>query len=435
MTHLLLDVTHQCATAMNSLTDANPVFLTTDEKADLIRHCLALESAATELRLRTMLDADDLVEESGCRDIGQWLTVNTGMNRTTAAADTRLAGVLSRYPHLGAAMAEGRVTRDQAGVIGRALDRLPDDLDPDRLDEAERYLVAQARHFGPHDLAALGEKVLEVVAPEDYDALEARRLLRQDEAARRNERLALKARGDGMTRISGLMLDDAAVRFATILYAFTNPRRPGADRDVFDPPVGIAAMPYPQRAAEGFRLLLESWDPNRLPVHGGDMTTVVVAVTLDQLRTELATATLVNASDDDAGEAKIPASEARRLACNARIVPVVLGSAGEVLDLGRSARLFSRSQQRALVIRDRTCRSEGCHIPGTWSEAHHWLPWSEGGATDLANAVLLCSHHHHLVHHPDWSAPVLGGSRQPGSASTASSSRDTWVVTLKVSAA
>jgi len=59
------------------------------------------------------------------------------------------------------------------------------------------------------------------------------------------------------------------------------------------------------------------------------------------------------------------------------------------------------------VVRDRTCRAEGCDIPGTWAEAHHWIPWSQGGRTDLTNAVLLCSHHHHRVHDPRFAADRL----------------------------
>src|SRR5690606_6958706 len=92
------------------------------------------------------------------------------------------------------------------------------------------------------------------------------------------------------------------------------------------------------------------------------------------------------------------AAQARRLACSARIIPAVLGSNSEILDLGRGQRLFSKAQRRALLPRDKTCRAQGCDIPGTWSEAHHMVPWSQGGATDLENSALLCSKHHHRAH-------------------------------------
>ena len=53
------------------------------------------------------------------------------------------------------------------------------------------------------------------------------------------------------------------------------------------------------------------------------------------------------------------------------------------------------------MLRDRTCRAEGCEIPGTWAEAHHWIPWAKLGTTNLDDGVLLCSHHHHRVHQED----------------------------------
>jgi hypothetical protein len=85
----------------------------------------------------------------------------------------------------------------------------------------------------------------------------------------------------------------------------------------------------------------------------------------------------------------------------------VLGGRGEILDLGRARRLFTPAQRKALILRDRTCRAEGCDIPGTWAEAHHWIPWNVGGKTDLRNGILLCSHHHHLVHDPRFAADRL----------------------------
>jgi hypothetical protein len=92
------------------------------------------------------------------------------------------------------------------------------------------------------------------------------------------------------------------------------------------------------------------------------------------------------------------AEEARRLACTAQIIPAVLGGDSEVLDLGRTRRLFSPAQRKALRLRDQRCRGEGCTIPATWTEAHHLESWHTGGPTDLANAILLCSHHHHRAH-------------------------------------
>ena len=102
------------------------------------------------------------------------------------------------------------------------------------------------------------------------------------------------------------------------------------------------------------------------------------------------------------------AAQARRLACTAQIIPVVLGGKSEVLNLGRSRRLFSSAQRKAMAIRDRRCRAENCEIPAAWCEAHHAeRPWASGGRTDLKDGVLLCPFHHHKAHDPAWTAARL----------------------------
>jgi hypothetical protein len=80
----------------------------------------------------------------------------------------------------------------------------------------------------------------------------------------------------------------------------------------------------------------------------------------------------------------------------------VLGTAGEVLDLGRGSRLPSPALRRALVLRDRGCRFPGCDRPPQWTDAHHIQPWATGGPTTLPNLILLCRHHHTLVHEGGW---------------------------------
>lgn len=96
--------------------------------------------------------------------------------------------------------------------------------------------------------------------------------------------------------------------------------------------------------------------------------------------------------------ARISPDEARRLACNAGIVPVVLGSRSEPLDLGREARLHNTAQRRALALQHDACAAEGCERPFAWCDIHHREPWSQGGRTDLDNALPLCGHHHRRAH-------------------------------------
>jgi hypothetical protein len=100
------------------------------------------------------------------------------------------------------------------------------------------------------------------------------------------------------------------------------------------------------------------------------------------------------------------------MACDARVLPAVLGGDGQVLDLGRSRRLFTGPIRRALILRDRGCAFPGCDRPPRWAEAHHLTGWADGGETSLANACLLCRHHHRTVHHGGWQVR-LGSDGRP----------------------
>ncbi|MDT0212454.1 DUF222 domain-containing protein [Rothia sp. ARF10] len=94
----------------------------------------------------------------------------------------------------------------------------------------------------------------------------------------------------------------------------------------------------------------------------------------------------------------LSAGTVRRLACDADVIPVVLGAQGEVLDVGRAARLFTRAQRRALTHRDGGCTWPGCDAPAAWVRAHHVVHWVDGGRSDIDNAALLCQRHHTHVH-------------------------------------
>jgi hypothetical protein len=102
----------------------------------------------------------------------------------------------------------------------------------------------------------------------------------------------------------------------------------------------------------------------------------------------------------------VSVSEARRLACNAGLLPMVLGGQSKVLDLGMSQRLFDRYQRIALARRDGGCVFYTCDRPPAWSQAHHVVKWSAGGPTDLANGALLCGFHHRLAHQGEWQVVI-----------------------------
>ena len=225
---------------------------------------------------------------------------------------------------------------------------MPDELGDDLVVKAEAYLVEQAAVFGPRELRHLGRGVLEHLAPEVADEAEYQRLLAEETRAQAATRLSFRPRGDGSTDLHARVPDHVANRLRTYLDAYTSPRRT---------PLGeVDQLPVARRRGEAFVAFLENLPDTGLPVHGGTTTSVMVTLDLDTLLTGIGVATT---STGD----RVTAEQARRLACQARIIPVVLGRKGEVLDLGRSARLFSPAQRKAMAIRDTRVHHRGLLDP------------------------------------------------------------------------
>jgi len=396
--HPILACAEQVMSVVGGVRQVQPVFMSPVDKTAAVVELGRAISALQELQLRVLASAEDVAMSAGARDVGSWAAFLTHADPAVGRADARLAEALDRsWGRVAAGMATGMVAPAQARVVVHALEALPDHLDPDIVVKAEAQLVAWCGEFNPTQLRRLGRHILDVVAPEIADAEEAKRLEDEEQAAREKCRLSFKPTGDGSTRIFGLLPDPDADRLRTYLEAFTSPRKTEGT---------LAAgeedrIPYARKLGQAFCALLEHLDPKKLPAHGGDATTVMVTITLDSLRAELGTGAIV-------GGEPLSATAIRRLACQADIIPVVLGGKGEILDLGRSRRLFSPAQRKAMRLRDQRCRAEGCSIPARWCEAHHQTkPWSQGGKTDLDDGILHCKWHHHRAHDPRYHAEKL----------------------------
>ncbi|MBZ5739677.1 HNH endonuclease signature motif containing protein [Nocardioides mangrovi] len=155
---------------------------------------------------------------------------------------------------------------------------------------------------------------------------------------------------------------------------------------------------------QAFSELIMRYPKDKLPKTGGLNATLLVTITEDSLMGRLEQAgTILDTSD------RISPALARQLACEAGVLPVVLGGESEVLDLGREQRLHSQAQRIAIAIKQQgQCAAEGCDRT-TGLHAHHATPWAKGGRTDLANAIGLCHWHHmkahdtgyDMTHHPN----------------------------------
>ena len=153
--------------------------------------------------------------------------------------------------------------------------------------------------------------------------------------------------------------------------------------------------------------MIESYPAEHLPTTGGCSATVVVTMTLEQLLADLHEAGVCTL--DTGG--RISATEARRLACTAGIIPMVLGGTGQVLDVGRRRRLHTEPMRLAMGVRDGGCTALGCETPPGRCHAHHDTPWSEGGTTTIATGRLLCPHHHRRIHDPKYETRRTPGGK------------------------
>jgi len=225
-----------------------------------------------------------------------------------------------------------------------------------------------------------------------------------DRARRLRERryLTLTRRADGMTRLDGLLDPESAAIVSAAYDAATSPRRGGprfvdaeeraaADRVVADErSIGQIAL---DTFVDLVRVGSEA-DPGRLL--GGARHAVRVLVTARDLAAGDGQGFLAGQPEP------VAVSTVQRAVCDTGILPIEFSDDLEPLRLGRQRRLFSARQRSALEARDAGCRFPECDRPASWCESHHIVPWSKGGVTDTSDGVLLCRHHHLLVHDNGW---------------------------------
>ena len=352
-------------------------------------------AGVSELRLRLIAAADvaDVAASDGATSTAAWLAYGDRVDHAAAAADVALAKLLDRCCEATrAALGAGRINPPQAQVITRAVDDLPASIgDSDRL-RAETHLVSEATNFAPRQLRNLGRWIVEVIDPDAADEREGKALEAEEERARRMSSLTTRRLGDGTTRGAFRLPDAQADMLRAWCEGVSAPRRGG----LIDPDTdGEEDVPYTVRMGRALGALAEHLPLDGFSSQGAIPITLTVDIDFDKLRDRLGAAVL-------SSDTRMSASQARRLACNAGLLPMVLNGSSRILDLGTSARLYDRYGRIALGHRDKGCIWPGCDRPPAWCEAHHITPWAESGRTDLSNGCLLCVTHHHMAHGGDW---------------------------------
>ena len=403
--HPVVDFAHRLRERLDSVAKVPLWSMTEEQQRDALTTLAQAEAQLDALKLGLLAEADrsGATTETGAGTAADWIAIETRQVRRDARSDLRLAQAVERHEVLSAAMADGKVNVAQARAIVAALDRLPTTGDfavgAEQRTEAETYLVSLADDHDATALRILGGRIFEVIAPDLAERFDGRALEAEEARALRRTTFTMFEDDEGTCHGRFRIPAAQGQMLTKMILAICSPTRSASDTSSgIDPD-----LPTPVRHGIALTQLIESIPASALPRTGGCDATVVVTMTLDQLLADLDQAGVCTLDTGD----RISAAQARRLACRAGIIPVVLDGRSQVLDVGRKRRLHTQPMRMTMAVRDGGCTAEGCETPPGLCHAHHEVPWSEGGGTSVDAGRLLCPHHHRRIHDPRFAVSRL----------------------------
>lgn len=333
----------------------------------------------------TSVTANDL---SNLHDLDEQSTDNTNPGRDSGLTDqTDVGASTSDHDESTVILHPG-----QAEAIVSALEQIPARalVPVEDLLAVEAEMVAAARHASPRGLRKLGARVRDLL---DADGPEP-----EEEKAAAAQALWTTASGKGV-RFGGFLANENAELFRTLIEAGARPQK--TPQGKLDP------RSRTQRQGDALVTVLHAAAANGggMPAHGGIKPHIAVTIGLDELRAAGAKAT----GEVTFGEG-LSAAAVRRLACDAGIIPIVLGSESEPLDVGREQRYVTPAIRRALIARDGGCVIPGCGAPPGQCDAHHVVHWADGGDTAVGTCALVCKPHHRAIHRDEWQVEIEDGT-------------------------
>jgi hypothetical protein len=301
--------------------------------------------------------------------------------------------VTEPQPASGRELRAGQISWRHAQVVDQTLQQVP----LARRGEAEQTLVAHAQQLDPGQLRRVGERLIHCFDRDHADEQAIRRLERRG--------LSVAETYDGMVSVNGLLDPTTGATLLTALNAQMRPETPadGAPRDIRTPA---------QRRADALGEICSEWLSS--------VNTATVGGVRPHLSVIVDHATLASQRGDGASVAPaqlgwvgpVTASEAQLIGCDATVSRIVMDGESQVIDVGRATRTIPPALRRAVVARDRTCVAPGCDRLPEHCDVHHVIFWEHGGETSLENTVLLCRHHHRMVHLRDWRVVVDTSGRR-----------------------
>ncbi len=359
-------------------------------------------SAAQTYRLQVLarLDETGHAKKAGARHTAELVSRRHRLNPADVKRDLKFVEDLPKYPAVTAALPDPYadtdtesgpgatvpvlLSLDQARAIINALNKVPRTVPVEDLQVAEEQMVEAARHLCPGDLRILGQQVVNTL---DTDGVEP-----SEDRAYERERLWLNP-VDGGVKFGGFLAAEHAELLQTSIHKLSKPHKT-VDGDL-DP------RPRDKRQADSLVMILEAAAGNT----GGSPGVPHVTVTIDfedlKNRTSGAVGELVFGSN-------LSAAAVRRMACDAAILPIVLGSNSQPLDVGTEQRFATGPIRRALINRDKGCII--CKAPPPHCHAHHIVHWADGGPTSIDNLALFCGHDHDAVHKGVYTVTIINGT-------------------------
>ena len=340
-------------------------------------------------RLFTLADRLDAVIQGAIEQIqwsgASWDAANLGPRRWMiehcrrvpgeAQVRAKVAERIIEHPDSRAAHSAGRVNLSHLKIITSTVRNLPE---ADR-DTAEEILLRAAEHVDPNTLARLARELEATVAPD-----------REEERAKRryaSRYLTVASTFAGMVHLTGLLDAETGAAVQAALTSLTAPQ--GED----DP------RSAGQRRADALGMLARhALASEQLPEVNGSKPLIQITIDWDTLHTGIGTGRIGSPGHD----LPLDVDTIRRLACDATILPVILGGPSGVLDIGRASKTWPLAIRRAAALRDHGCTFPGCRAPIVFCELHHIQHWIDLGPTSLFNATHLCVRHHQIVHNKGW---------------------------------
>ena len=318
--------------------------------------------------------------------------VRVGALMTSPVADARPSAPW--LVQVTAAVTAGKLSLGAADAIRIGLGEPDNDVAADDLITAACRLLALAHTVTVEQLA--------VAARDARAELDLDKVADREQRMRDRRYLRFTPQLDGMTRVTGLLDPESAAHIAAAVDAATAPRR-GGPRFV-DPTAAASAEQLLADDRTTDQIIVDTFVAlTRIATQADDGTilgsrrpVVQIHVTDRDLRERRGLGRIEGQLDP------VSIATIERYLCESGAVPISFDQCGEVLDLGREQRTFTRRQRIALAARDGGCRFPGCDRPASWTEAHHITEWSRGGLTDVADGILLCQHHHLMIHNNGW---------------------------------